>query len=66
MMLLYAFLTIRKAMYDLRRHTLSPVRGQGFVEYAFILCLIVVVVIAAVTVIGLATNSKMMPVSSGF
>jgi len=65
-MMLNTFLTIHHVLHDLRRHIFSPARGQGFVEYAFILCLIVVVVIAAVTVIGASTNATMMPVTNGF
>jgi Flp pilus assembly pilin Flp len=40
-------------------------RGQGMVEYAFILALIVIVLIVIVTIIGKQTNNMYSNISNG-
>lgn len=40
-------------------------RGQGMVEYAFILVLVAIVVIASVTILGKTTSNLYSNVSSG-
>lgn len=53
-----------KKMYDRCRYYLQEESGQGLVEYALILVLIAIVVIAAIKGIGSQANCTFMRISS--
>ena len=54
-----------KNFYKKSKLVLKNEDGQGLVEYALILVLIAIVVMAAVTSIGTTTNSAFIRVNSG-
>jgi pilus assembly protein Flp/PilA len=62
-MLVDAYLRLRERL--LRPHERDDETGQGMVEYALILILIAVVVIAVLTTLGKRVNNLFSNVSSG-